>query len=282
VADIDLSKLVSRLLRPARPQLAEALFATQEARSATEAWYRLHQRGLLPPGWESAPARGFVFVEEDGVRWGPLGSLHPPVHAIPGSVEACVALASDPEGIQAAERLADECITAWAAWGVKAPARRVWDVVLRAGPPVFVSAPTVLEEAGAVVRYAHELAAWDRLVLVGDRLLTHAQALLDAQTGHRVRLDLADVFRDAWLWALACDEGLKVPVTDDDLAPHIPGALAGRRFADIPDPFAPWFALSDTGYLLRLVDRDELLLVAEQIPPQELACSVVQGHVSAR
>jgi hypothetical protein len=110
------TELAQRILCPDRPRLAEARAAVAGVTDAREAWDSLAARGVIPSDWQNQ--KGRVFKEAEGQLF-----PHPP------TVDACLALASDPSGIEAAESLAAEVRARLAPWGAPLPARIAWRVI---------------------------------------------------------------------------------------------------------------------------------------------------------
>jgi len=96
--ELDADALFARVFRPERARLAEAMAVTEGAESPREALERAVARGLCPEDWlDTSSLRGRAFG----------GKVHSP-RRIPQLIETVTALASDAEGVLAAEELARE------------------------------------------------------------------------------------------------------------------------------------------------------------------------------
>lgn len=94
--ELDARALCARVFRPTRAKLEEARAATDGAESPREGLERAVARGLCPEDWLDSPPNG-------GRAFG--GKAHSPKR-IPQWIETVTALASDAEGVLAAEELA--------------------------------------------------------------------------------------------------------------------------------------------------------------------------------
>lgn len=280
--DLDLA----RVLNPSRPRLDDARAVADDlaTRDAAALWEALAARAVIPLDWVAHPARAF-----EDPRWRvstepqPDGTVALPIRGAPGApseddagllalaramaqragdaglhaaalerlapptVPACVAFASDPEGVATAEALAREVMARLAPWATPQPPLVLWRVCGRWhvtgerawGPLRVASTPRmILPRLGAAMRRrsGEDTPTWSAR---GDAVSAAA-------------------------WRDAASSGRVVPATLLD--GPLPAAVAGRRFADLPDPFAPLVALWNTGYALEAITPRAVVLVCVELP----------------
>lgn len=90
----------SKLLRPARARIAEALAVVDGRDDAWGAWEALAAAGLIPMEWIHHPSRSYVVNAPGGMR----RAYYPP------TVEFCVLLAADADAVRTAELIARESL----------------------------------------------------------------------------------------------------------------------------------------------------------------------------
>lgn len=232
-----------------------------------EAWERLAARGLIPLDWIDHPRRGFVMDARVAVTRG-LATAATPTIRVPGEGRAVVlssppdplvtfALGRDAAGVATAEDLAREYLARLAPFappGSPAPDRVLWSALPASGlaplPPSGrpgVAGATVASElvARAIGARAYDLAQFTSLAREADRW--------------RVHEIIARPILDATRWRAAAAEGLAVPPPSGPGAPH---SVEGRSFAEVASPFEALVALWRTGYAIRRVTPDGILMVA--------------------
>jgi hypothetical protein len=184
-------------------------------------------------------------------------------HDEPPSIEACVALASDPEGIARAEALALEAaahVAEWNAfkhggivWRVGGPLQpslrfcdelRIFSFISREHMGRFWNTPSL--EALSARRYDVGVGAFYEL--------SHSHAELDLFW--RTAASRGDVLRPAY------------PGRSDDEVLRPPERFVGRAFSDVPNPIDPMLAIWELGYVpMRLSpDAIELLVPVTKQP----------------
>lgn len=107
----------------------------QGAGSPAEAWECLAARGVIPDGWVGA-------THERRFHWSHDG-------ATPSDIRACIALASDPEGVIEVEGLAREMVQRLAPWLSDRGVRVLWKVVALEGADEYWA--TVVPPGGPVL-----------------------------------------------------------------------------------------------------------------------------------
>jgi len=106
--ELDYRALASRVLRPRRRKMAEALACVAGIRSPRKAWEALSARGLIPDSWAFDPRRRFADYRSTF-----LGAQSLP---LPPPVRDCAVLASDVQGIERAELAGRELLTRLEPW----------------------------------------------------------------------------------------------------------------------------------------------------------------------
>ena len=241
-------------------------------------WEALLARDLIPEDWADDPRRAFDSGGRRGIGAGgrevwlgteaqwPRGAPPDPLvpmfdergnliayggayHRIecvllphPPSVAVAVALASDPRGVATAEACARELAARLAPWKAATPSERVvWRVSGVSG---------VLPQDGVSVREAAPALA----TAVDAALVQMARGAPDAVPRLAFAAPCADDEYAAGVWRrAAADPRASVMSLADDVvtgqswAP-VPERVAGRRYRDLPDPFAPALDLWNLGY----------------------------------
>ncbi|MBL8682337.1 MAG: hypothetical protein JNK05_24425 [Myxococcales bacterium] len=281
--ELDAEALFSKVFRPTRAKLDEARAATVGAESPREALERVVARGLCPDDWLDSPTQA-------GRAFG--GKAHSP-RRIPQLIETVTALASDVEGVLAAEELAREFLRRAGRVTKIAPANapvfwreRGGEKVHREGAFPIGRAPLPLD-----LMALHDVEFDDRLV---DALLVAA----DPPSPHALkkwRLDVArpasnylrptkhiagwnslaqralrergvaclqaiEHHRRAWFCAvLATDRRtLREQLRSFASTAVVGDVLAGVDFAALPNIFEPLAKLWWTGYALRVADDERI------------------------
>ncbi len=258
--DFDIEALRSRIFAPDRPRLAAAIDARVGTRNARVVWARLAERDVFPRGFAENPDR--EFGEVCSACWRPGDARGPTVRCAacgdalgrarssPPSVALAVALASDPNGVAAAEALACEARARLAPWGTRALSRVVWWWL----PRDWVHS---LGDARAAVRpYLFDDAEGAGVVAADARSIAAENPRFAALSARAVR-DWRSVRSLAWDdtaravgWAHLAERG--------DVIEY--GGPTGQRFADLPNPFAPVSDIWSTGYALVRVTADAIVL----------------------
>jgi hypothetical protein len=258
MSDDTLSK---KILTPSRPRLALAREVVEGHKTPRAAWEALASRGVIPMSWIGAERR---FAGSDcaacrGTGWETTTDYRGDefygacerceergfreLLDAPPTLAACVAFASDPEGIETAEALAREADARLAPWRAPeddAPARPLWRVY-RARPPeeTYFLWDTARPASHPAILLAH-----------ADKRFEGPRPLWAEEVGLRSAASLLRGFAEEELrcsrgWQEAARLGLVIP----DGSPFGRG-LSGRAFKELPDPFAPVASLWATGYAL--------------------------------
>jgi hypothetical protein len=231
-----------------------------------EAWELLSSRGVIPDDWVGTNARRFA----RGLR-----------AATPPTMGGVVAIASDPEGVLEAERLAREVAGRLNEWGVGRAPRVVWHVddALR-----WVTSGSVNERAGRVElalpggEVMHELLSaigytvpsvssgprWGprrRGALLQPVELSGDAELFLEYVGDRNALPIANLLdaHQAWRAACAADRELTITVPERETGQWV---VRNELVRNLPDPFEPLFMLLERGYLLLEVTKRSVQLYA--------------------
>jgi hypothetical protein len=265
-----------RIFQPARKRLTDARASTESVRSAHEAWRILAEKSIIPSDWLDDDDRRFIAVQDDGLRIGNNLSKRPPALPTPSTVRAAVTIASDVEGVLAAEDHARTCVASLGVWGGLQPRRICWDVALRTGPSsLFVGGPPRLDivgEAAAAAVKATDPTKWEDW---GSALWTAVASHLQDVLVPHVSIGFRHYLVGAAWWRKACDLDLALlpaptHLSEDDLADAcesdwwVPEVLVGRPIRSLPNPFESLLAIWSRGYALCDVDENELVLAAAE------------------
>lgn len=281
-----LAGLERRFLRPARAdldQLARTIgYCGDEAGAVV--WSRAIAAGGIPQAWRDDPGRRFRATASELTRLG-ISNAEPfpdrggharHLLAAPASARAALLFASDPQGMSEAERLARQAAAHFEAWGAPKVARIAWrlagnpiDRVSAGGAPLGDLRPAIERLRAALagtVRIDQREHEHLRFALVVDALRwsTRREQLLNTALPARVRSTSSTVSTSSEL--------------------DMPAELVGRRFAELPDPLAPWLALTLTGYSLWAITNSPsgaVLELAAPFPaPRRLAPDRKPAHIS--
>lgn len=283
--ELDVEGLRARVLRPARPRLAEAREALRDVVAPREALELAAAKELCPMSWLDDPLRAFG------------GQPHSP-RRVPHGVDAVIAMVSDSDGIVAAETLAREAhhrVAQWSRYTV--PQQLVyWKVAKRSlhdggtrstnqgplpnGVPTFsvyvvdnrywrdAMAKVGLESfpseprRGALARFARRLIGADSYE---DQLRTYwlaqwATALADRRWSVAMRQAVED-HQFAWAYALFANAGYCVSdVLPESLRVAIDRGLQDRKLSTLPNVFEPLAQLWWTGYALHIMNFGQIEL----------------------
>lgn len=256
----------ARWLDPPRPALAEARAVVGTAATPAQAWDRAGAAGLLPGAW----AVGFHTMRGATVRHR-YGNCRTPCLCDPGTVadrparvHDVVVYASDAAGLGHAEALAREGLARLRPWGRQPPVDRLVWAVSRGSARMRTVHLNALNPVRGKVQRALE-ARGDRTFF--DTLGQFADvARAIRATGNPALqrlypMGLVDLIALSASWDRACALDLTVP------GGYVhPVPAEGRRFAELPDPFAPWRALWQTGYAPWVVTDEEGVLLAAPAP----------------
>lgn len=264
--------VAARLLRPATPHRRKVASVVEKFASPGPAWRALAARGLLPPSFATPRRRYFRLSEkvvcarcrgkgrvggysgdpdeweEDAWTCSECTSQGAVIGSeidldVPPSLDACIALASDPEGVSAAEAFAEEAAKGLARWGFPWDGRMIW----RVSGPLHVCKWSFSE----ALRIFDFLQHGDKEVWKSAASTAFAERVHDVRTGvfytRAQRHACGDQF-----WRAASARGDVVPATvsgvsDEALRP--PAQIVGRPFAELPNPFAPLLSIWELGYV---------------------------------
>lgn len=258
-----------RIFAPVRPQLdavREALLGVDEP---AEAWEILAARDLIPVPWTSAGARQIVSVGVRCERCGDRAEFMGHERGcerenIPATVTAAATLASDPEGIAAAEQLAMVCFERLYGDVAAAQPRLLW----RVDPP-DASAPLGERRPGHARAKSAKPGTWECFKPVLDAL---ASRTADRPPPRYQR------WRDGLWVPEATPRGSEpylarsafhywhapwVDALHRDAVNHWSWALSVREKR--PNPFTPLCEAWALGYAIELVDDQLVLLFAPSI-----------------
>jgi hypothetical protein len=129
----------ARFFAPARPKLGAARDAIASIIDPAEAWEALAARSVIPLSWHAHPTRQIVADGGKCTRCDDPFIGHSkgcPIASTPATVRAALALAADPDAVEAVEALALEAFAR-----IRPNAEKPWRIVWRV---VGSDAPTVL------------------------------------------------------------------------------------------------------------------------------------------
>lgn len=239
----DFMRIAEHVLRPERAGLAAARGAVAGLVDAGAAWARLVARGVIPETWACDPRRSY---EHAGGAWG----------SHPATIEACVALASDPKGVAAAEMHAREFAARMTLCGGGAE-------------------PCVRWRVGGLTK--HDLVAWPAREPTGalhqELLGVHEGADTTEWDTEAAWVLHRDVPRQRWPDSLDCADPAafgrftrEISASELWLSAALNGyVLAGRPVAGLPDPFVPLFEIWALGYAVDVLFSEAVVLVAPAI-----------------
>ena len=251
---LDLAALEARIMHPRRRQLDAVRDAVAGVVDPGEALELLAARELIPMSWPVGTERGFARgscatcgrVQEHTSRCPHKDrSLAELIVRAPPHLASVVTLASDPEGVSTAEALAREAVARWEPWSGMRPKRVCWAIGSILGKETDHPGP---RGPWMAARRAAEIAGSYAPVAAFDKRVTgRAQQFSDAFYGSQE-------------WSYAASRRLAVQP-----GPKTPEPLVGRRFAELPDPFAPALAIWALGYRIALVEPACVVLFAPEV-----------------
>lgn len=236
----------------------------QGARSPAEAWETLAARGVIPDAWVGAsPERRFVWSTDN---------------AAPSDVRACIALASDPDGVAEVEQLARELVFRLAPWlpprGVRLQWKVVelyddavpwtaWTALPPPGGPVIWAALAALEDPFEVPRPKRRAGEWLRPAPTSIPRAAPWTRRVERQPAERAALRL-DALLAAWARRAA---GVTYPrqVTVGARPVDVPAALRGTTAGAEGDFSEVLRAIIDRGYLVEWLGQRTLTLIAPDV-----------------
>jgi hypothetical protein len=251
-----------RFLRPARADLDELAHAIgyRGDEPGAAIWSRAIAAGQIPSDWHDDPRRRFRVTDGELARFGLAAEPYPDhggharqLLAAPPSARAALLLASDPAGLAEAERLGRAAATSFEAWGAPRITRIAWRLAGNPVDRIGARGAPLGDLRPAIERLRAALAG---TVWVYQREHEHQrfQIIVDALRWSTRREQLLDTSLPA-----------SVRSTGGELA--MPGALVGRRIAELPDPLEPWLALTLTGYSLWAITDSPAGAVLELAAP---------------
>lgn len=233
-------------------------------RDPIEAWEMLVGRGVLPDDWMGTNARRFA-LGANGVA--------------PASMLGVIAIASNPDGILEAERLAREVAGRLVDWGVGRAPRVVWHVdvgvhwIRNSGSPERTSRTDlalpggdVLHELLGAVGYAVPQPSFRRgrrgaPTEIDGVTAPAARRLLELLRSAGTAKPLVNLLDAHFAWQRARNANVLVRVARPD--PET-GTMVLREMgaSELPDPFEPLLLLIERGYLLLELTRRSIQLYA--------------------
>jgi len=256
LCDTPIAAAGARFFDPARPKLALAREAVAAITDPAEAWEALAARAIIPLPWLSHPTRQIVV---DGVKCPRcrdpfIGhSKRCPVASTPATVRAALALAADPDAVEAVEALALEAFARMRPTAEKPP-RIVWRVLGADAPTVLYTkrpgahlAPSISKEllvaADALAKATGLVTQWGRpadLRTMNYGSNTDQQLVRRGYASNHYALAMA--FRADALHHWAWD--------------------AHARKRALPNPFTPICEAWLLGYAIDGLDEDGIVLIA--------------------
>lgn len=236
----------------------------QGARSPAEAWETLAARGVIPDAWVGAShERRFVWSTDN---------------ASPSDVRACIALASDPDGVAEVEQLARELVQRLAAWLPPRGVRLQWKVVELyddgrpwlswtawppPGGPAIWAALAALEDPFEVPRPKRRAGAWLPPDPAQVPRAVPWTRRVERQAAERAGQRL-DALLAAWARRAA---GVTYPrqVTVGTRPVDVPAGLWGTAAGAEGDFTEVLRAIIDRGYLVEWLGQRTLTLVAPDV-----------------
>ncbi|WP_394828110.1 hypothetical protein [Pendulispora albinea] len=264
-----------RLLNPQRVALQEAMAAVRGLRDPAAVWAALASHGVIPASWLDDPRRHFRLARRSRVKARCTRRLNEHSTCTPSSVgtypdcaEDAVAIASDAQGVEAAEALAREAMIRLEPWS-RDPQPRGSDVVWQ----------LVTASADASVPGDAMFLAFDVYATIVAHAERHGFAPSAAPRGILTARGRSWV---AWYAAQGCAAwqalvDQRARIGDFDRAPFRASArrysyplqpvalgerLSGQRFADRDNPFEPLFDVHALGYAMAAMSHDAIALRA--------------------
>jgi hypothetical protein len=239
----------ARVLQPKRGRLAEVDAALTGLTCAETAWRRLIDRGLVPRAWLDHPTRDFCEPHDVSARG-----------RRPSSIAACRALASDVDGVEAAEAHLLEAVRRLEPWGAPSVERVVWCV---GGSPRGSVSRTLAHASVSSFRAEAVDVPWrvwsDEALELGRRVssspgVAALEASWDAVAAH-------------W-WQIAARE--RWPALPERFARQprrVRERLAGRLIRHLASPFDPLLEVWCLGYARGAITARDVTLVVPAVAP---------------
>lgn len=118
-----LQRLTSCYNKPVRQQLDKAFDVVDGAADPLEAWSRVIRSGLLTNNFADTKDRRYAEADEGKQLW---PTDRPEEKSQPGSMEAVLAVAADPNGMSRAEQHARELARRLEPWGAACDGQVIW------------------------------------------------------------------------------------------------------------------------------------------------------------
>jgi hypothetical protein len=245
----DYGEVALRLMRPAhrdKPTLTAVARAVEGLSDGAEAWETLAARSVIPVEWAGDQARSFRGATRD--RW---GRVRRTVDEAPPDVQSAVSLATDPDGLLAAERLAREFASSLRAWNQREPSHFEWAVLDRRGMLDVYRGPwpPQLERALRNIRLSTAERAWAEGRAATAANVEWSDSYVPA--GLREALSLAE------FWRVMVELDARFPTSDPVSEPW-----QGSRVAEVPCALASLLSLWTLGYALMSLDGERAHLAA--------------------
>lgn len=260
---MDYKLLAARILRPKRSDPWPARKLIRGMTDPAEVWAALSK--TLPPEIATHPARRF---ERKPFVASPEGGSPTPgldVVEIPPTIGACLAVALDHEGIAFAEDRAREIVRRLEGWGVAPREKIIWSIVPtwpgneQGGEDLFL-APVACMKTAAKVDKKATIALGAAFRQGAEPVMTELATRGETPQDQALCEGFVDASGFATEWRRAVETEVEVPAYE-----YAPGKIvpcAGKRFADIPDPYEPLVELIMRGYWLSGATDDALVMVA--------------------
>ena len=266
--------IASQIFQPPQPQLMEALscifdevpphlasalkwLKERQPTKTRELWEQLNSRGLIPDAWLDEPSRSFGTPNHKSIA---------EATATPTDMLTALCVASDPQGISMAERLAFEVLARLRPWyRAPNPQKIVWifgDRDFWAWGGSMNKGRSHLSEG---FHFLLPTNAKETALVRGEGLDATYAALKEATTKgwesafSIARLDLSF----AHLWERQAEVGKHIP--GDTKGKPFPAALRGRLLREVKSPFAALVDLWALGYAFADFGKDNIVLIGRAI-----------------
>jgi hypothetical protein len=237
---VRVKKLIDSTFRPARSAFDEVTATLGTVRDPSAAWKLLIERGLLPASWLDEPKRRFPALGSlpaheryQRLRRAPYIPLGP--H--PDDLDTCALLAADVRGIETAEEQGFLLCSAWSLWGYPESKAVLWvpSSLSGYGYQLHDTKPGVWEPDGFLWQVFPK--SWEEVCKLRDFLSRESG---DNEAHHAARA-VAGWLYGHQLWTACVERGGQVPS-------DAPPAVAGRLYAELPNPFATALRIFEAGY----------------------------------
>ncbi len=242
----DYDEVARHLMKPSRRDPSAVVRAVEGVSDGPEAWEVLAARALIPVEWAGDTSRSFRGGARD--RW---GRMRRTVLDAPPDVRSAISLATDPDGMLAAERLAREFAASLRAWNQREPSHFEWAVLDRRGMLDVYRGPwpAQLERALRKISLSTAERAWAEGRAATAANVEWSDTYVPA--GLREALSLAE------FWRVMVEIRASFPQEDP-----VPEAWQGEPVANVSCALAALLSLWSLGYALVSFDGERAQLAA--------------------